>query len=137
MKLINLYKRIIAVHSAKIRMKLAIKIVSKLHKLRAKPYIGKDKDSARIRFYIVLLQKPVFNKRTGRASIKERLFYVDRNNFKAIRRAKWLPEDMDLAKLAQHAFYVSSVTRNYVKEQLTRETAINRYVKYIKKKYKP
>jgi len=115
------------------RMQLGIKAVTEIHKIESRQYLEKEKDSKRIRNYIVLLDKPELCK-DGKWRTKEQLFWVNRFNFKRIRRAGWLPPTMHMDALSLRAFYVSSVLRDYRAEYKAREHAINKYIRYLKTK---
>lgn len=115
------------------RMQLGIRAVTEIHKIESRQYLHKEKDSKRIRNYIVLLDKPVKNKK-GHLVLKEQLFWVNRFNFKRIKRAGWLPPTMHMDALSLRAFYVSSVLRDYRAEYKAREHAINKYLRYLKTK---
>lgn len=115
----------------KIRMRVAIKAVKEMHKAAAKHYAQADKDSKHILNYIVILDKPVKQK-NGTFRIKNQLFWINRKNFKRIRRGGWLPPQMKMDELRRKAFYVSSVTRSYTQEYIAKEKAINKYIEYLK-----
>ena len=115
------------------RMQLGIKAVTEIHKIESRQYLPKEKDSKRIRNYIVLLDKPVKNKK-GHWETKEQLFWINRFNFKRIRRAGWLPPTMQMDALSLRAFYVSSVLRDYRAEYKAREHAYTKYTRYLKAK---
>jgi len=123
---------------AHIRIRLGIKYTREIHKRESKPYIETQKDNKRIRNYIVLLDRIVKTKRgknKGTLRLEEQLFWVNRQNFKSIRRAGWLPKGMHLDDLRKNAFYVSSMKRNYSEEYIAKEKAINKYINYLKEKH--
>lgn len=138
------YQTVLA--TARIRMRLGIKAVTEIHKMSARQYIPREKDNKRILNYIVLLDRPIIRRKyfvenwklkyRNSVKIEERLFWINRFNFKRIRRAGWLPSKMHLNDLKQKAFYVSSVLRSYPKEFAARENAMNKYISYLQETHK-
>jgi len=133
--------------TARIRMRLGIKAAKEIHKLLSAKYAEQDKDSKRIKQYIVLLDRPVWKRKNYSLKwvgqrlkityqkyikIEERLFWVNRQNFKKIRNEGWLPKSMHLDELKKKAFYVSSMKRNYEEEFKAIEAAMKKYIKYVK-----
>lgn len=133
--------------TARIRMRLGIKAAKEIHKLLSAKYAKQDKDSKRICQYIVLLDRPVLKRKNHKLKwvgrklkitynkyikIEERLFWVNRQNFKKIRNEGWLPKNMHLDELKKKAFYVSSMKRTYEEEFKAVEAAMNKYIKYVK-----
>lgn len=144
---LKLHKHIqvyVAVKIATIRMKLGITAVSKIHKYQSKHYL--DPNYKTLCQYIVILERPIKHKRyfISRQGLKlqlkfklhikieERLFWVNFKNFKAIKKAGWLPKQMCVSELRSKAFYVSSMKRNYQEEYKAKHNAITKYTTYIK-----
>ena len=130
---------------ARMRMRVTITAVKKIHKYYSAKYL--DPDFKILRQYIVLLDKTVIRKkffvhRSGlkfslrykvkSISIEERLFWVNFKNFKKIKKEGWLPRNMRIDELSKRAFYVSSLKRNYQEEYKAVENAIKRYTEYLK-----
>jgi len=112
----------------KIRMNLGIKGALAIHKFMAKKYL--DKNNKEVRNYIVLLELSVRKK--NKMQKMERLHWVNRNNFRKLKRKGWLPVRMQLDELRNKAFYVSDVKRTYQQEFAAREKATKRYLEYLK-----
>lgn len=114
--------------TARIRMRVGIKAVTLIHRNSAKNYL--DVNSKRLINYIVLLEMP--EKKDGKAVFKERLFWVNRFNFKRIKRKGWLPPHMQMDELRKKSFYTSDLKRSYAEEFASREKAITKYISYLK-----
>jgi len=112
----------------KIRMSLGIKGATAVHRIMSKPYL--DKNNKEVRNYIVLLELPVRKK--NRIYTMERLHWVNRNNFRRIKRKGWIPKKTQLNDLRTKAFYMSDLKRSYSEEYTAREKATNRYLNYLK-----
>jgi hypothetical protein len=121
---------ILVIETGRIRMKLGIKAVTILHRNMAKNEHYLDVNYKKLRNYIVLLEMPVEKK--GKKGLKEQLFWINRWNFKRIKRAGWLPKDMYMDELRKKSFYFSDMKRTYVEEFKAREKAMNRYIEYLK-----
>lgn len=135
----------IALMIARMRMRVTITAVKKIHKFYSAKYL--DPDFKILRQYIVLLDKPIIKKkyfivRNGlklqlkykvtSVTIKERLYWVNFKNFKKIKKEGWLPRNMRIDELSKRAFYVSSLKRSYQAEYKAVEEAMKRYTEYIK-----
>lgn len=134
-KLYKWIKLLVAVQIAKIRMRVGITAVNEIHKYYAKQYLNPDYKT--LRQYIVILERPVKHKKwifntKPVIKIEERLFWVNFKNFKAIKKAGWLPRSMRIDELRAKAFYYSSMTRSYQDEYRAKQKAITKYVTYIK-----
>jgi hypothetical protein len=121
-----------------IRMRIAIKAAHNRHADLSFDYSDNDVNSKHIRQYIVLLDKAVMVGRgqNRRVERRERLFFINRKNFKAIRRRGWLPKNMMLDALRHNAFYFTDMKRNYQQEENNKNMARKRYANYLTKKYK-
>ncbi len=111
----------------KIRMNLGIKGATAVHRIMAKNYL--DKNNKEVRNYIVLLELPV--KRKNKIYKMERLHWVNRNNFRRLKRKGWMPQKLQLNDLRERAFYMSDVKRTYQEEFKSRERAVERYLGYL------
>ena len=146
-KLVSAIRQFVMTEIAKMRMRVGIKAVQAIHKYQAKKYLNPDYKT--LRQYIVLLERPVRKKKyylkrkgmklmlmykTGTFTIEERLFWINTNNFKKIRRAGWLPRTMKIEALKEKAFYVSSLERTYQEQYKAKQHAINKYITYLKSK---
>ena len=146
-KLVSTIRQFVITEIAKMRMRVGIKAVQALHKYQAKKYLNPDYKT--LRQYIVLLERPVRKKKyylkregmkimlmykTGNFTIEERLFWINKKNFKKIRRAGWLPKAMKIEALKEKAFYVSSLERTYQEHYKAKQHAINKYITYLKSK---
>ena len=112
----------------KIRMYLGIKGATAVHRVMSKPYV--DKNNKEVRNYIVLLELPV--KKKNRIYWKERLHWVNRNNFRRLKRKGWIQKGIQLNDLRTKAFYMSDLKRTYSEEFAAREKATDRYLNYLK-----
>ena len=98
-KLVSTIRQFVITEIAKMRMRVGIKAVQALHKYQAKKYLNPDYKT--LRQYIVLLERPVRKKKyylkregiklklmykTGNFTIEERLFWINKKNFKKISR---------------------------------------------------
>ena len=142
------YKHIrfkLTVEIAKMRMRIGIKAVTEIHKYQSRTYLNVDYKT--LRQYIVLLERPVQKKqyflkwenkklalkyRIKSVTFEDRLFWVNKANFKKIKRAGWLPQNMLLEELRAKAFYVSSLKRTYREEYWAKYQATDKYIKYLK-----
>lgn len=146
-KLVSTIRQFVITEIAKMRMRVGIKAVQALHKYQAKKYLNPDYKT--LRQYIVLLERPVRKKKyylkregmkimlmykTGNFTIEERLFWINKKNFKKIRRAGWLPKSMKIEALKEKAFYVSSLERTYQEHYKAKQHAITKYITYLKSK---
>lgn len=146
-KLVSTIRQFVITEIAKMRMRVGIKAVQALHKYQAKKYLNPDYKT--LRQYIVLLERPVRKKKyylkregikimlmykTGNFTIEERLFWINKKNFKKIRRAGWLPKAMKIEALKEKAFYVSSLERTYQEHYKAKQHAITKYITYLKSK---
>ena len=146
-KLVGTIRQFVITEIAKMRMRVGIKAVQALHKYQAKKYLNPDYKT--LRQYIVLLERPVRKKKyyikrkgmkimlmykTGNFTIEERLFWINKKNFKKIRRAGWLPKAMKIEVLKEKAFYVSSLERAYQEQYKAKQHAITKYITYLKSK---
>ena len=146
-KLVRTIRRFVITEIAKMRMRVGIKAVQALHKYQSKKYLNPDYKT--LRQYIVLLERPVRKKKyylkregiklklmykTGNFTIEERLFWINKKNFKKIRRAGWLPKAMKIEALKEKAFYVSSLERTYQEQYKAKQHAITKYITYLKSK---
>lgn len=146
-KLVSTIRQFVITEIAKMRMRVGIKAVQALHKYQAKKYLNPDYKT--LRQYIVLLERPVRKKKyylkrkgmkimlmykTGNFTIEERLFWINKKNFKKIRRAGWLPKAMKIEALKEKAFYVSSLERTYQEQYKAKQHAITKYITYLKSK---
>ena len=146
-KLVGTIRQFVITEIAKMRMRVGIKAVQALHKYQAKKYLNPDYKT--LRQYIVLLERPVRKKKyyikrkgmkimlmykTGNFTIEERLFWINKKNFKKIRRAGWLPKAMKIEVLKEKAFYVSSLERTYQEQYKAKQHAITKYITYLKSK---
>lgn len=146
-KLVSAIRQFVMTEIAKMRMRVGIKAVQAIHKYQAKKYLNPDYKT--LRQYIVLLERPVRKKKyylkrkgmklmlmykTGNFTIEERLFWINKKNFKKIRRAGWLPRTMKIEALKEKAFYVSSLERTYQEQYKANQHAINKYITYLKSK---
>ena len=146
-KLVSTIRQFVITEIAKMRMRVGIKAVQALHKYQSKKYLNPDYKT--LRQYIVLLERPVRKKKyylkrkgiklmlmykTGNFTIEERLFWINKKNFKKIRRAGWLPKTMKIEALKEKAFYVSSLERTYQEQYKAKQHAINKYITYLKSK---
>ena len=146
-KLVIAIRQFVIIEIAKMRMRVGIKAVQAIHKYQSKKYLNPD--FKKLRQYIVLLERPVRKKKyylkrkgvklivmckTGNFTIEERLFWINTQNFKKIRRSGWLPKKMKIEELKEKAFYVSSLERTYQQQYNAKQHAINRYITYLKSK---
>lgn len=146
-KLVSTIRQFVITEIAKMRMRVGIKAVQALHKYQSKKYLNPDYKT--LRQYIVLLERPVRKKKyylkregmkimlmykTGNFTIEERLFWINKKNFKKIRRAGWLPKAMKIEALKEKAFYVSSLERTYQEQYKAKQHAITKYITYLKSK---
>lgn len=146
-KLVSTIRQFVITEIAKMRMRVGIKAVQALHKYQAKKYLNPDYKT--LRQYIVLLERPVRKKKyylkregmkimlmykTGNFTIEERLFWINKKNFKKIRRAGWLPKTMKIEALKEKSFYVSSLERTYQEHYKAKQHAITKYITYLKSK---
>lgn len=146
-KLVSTIRQFVITEIAKVRMRVGIKAVQALHKYQSKKYLNPDYKT--LRQYIVLLERPVRKKKyylkrkgmkimlmykTGNFTIEERLFWINKKNFKKIRRAGWLPKAMKIEALKEKAFYVSSLERSYQEQYKAKQHAITKYITYLKSK---
>lgn len=149
----NIYqylRQLVLLQIGKMRMKVGIQALTAIHRVKAKNYL--DVDSKRILEFIILLDKAIVHKKPyiqlkwkiipiikvkTYAKIEERLFWVNRQNFKRIKRDGWMPASMHLDELRKKAFYTSSISRTYKEEYAAREKATTRYTEYLKKTIKP
>ena len=146
-KLVSTIRQFVITEIAKMRMRVGIKAVQALHKYQSKKYLNPDYKT--LRQYIVLLERPVRKKKyylkrkgmkimlmykTGNFMIEERLFWINKKNFKKIRRAGWLPKAMKIEALKEKAFYVSSLERTYQEQYKAKQHAITKYITYLKSK---
>lgn len=146
-KLVSTIRQFVITEIAKMRMRVGIKAVQALHKYQSKKYLNPDYKT--LRQYIVLLERPVRKKKyylkrkgiklmlmykTGNFTIEERLFWINKKNFKKIRRAGWLPKTMKIEALKEKAFYVSSLERTYQEQYKAKQHAIKKYITYLKSK---
>ena len=146
-KLVSTIRQFVITEIAKMRMRVGIKAVQALHKYQSKKYLSPDYKT--LRQYIVLLERPVRKKKyylkrkgiklmlmykTGNFTIEERLFWINKKNFKKIRRAGWLPKAMKIEALKEKAFYVSSLERTYQEQYKAKQHAITKYITYLKSK---
>ena len=111
------------------RMKIGIKAAKAVHYNASKTYL--DVNNKNLRNYIVLLELPVRDKK-NRIHKKERLFWINRFNFRRIKRKGWMPKTIKMDELKQKAFYVSDLKRSYSEEYTAREKATNKYLSYLK-----
>jgi len=113
-KLVSTIRQFVITEIAKMRMRVGIKAVQALHKYQSKKYLNPDYKT--LRQYIILLERPVRKKKyylkregmkimlmykTGNFTIEERLFWINKKNFKKIRRAGWLPKAMKIEALKE------------------------------------
>ena len=146
-KLVIAIRQFVITEIAKMRMRVGIKAVQALHKYQSKKYLNPDYKT--LRQYIVLLERPVRKKKyyikrkgmklmlmykAGTFTIEERLFWINKKNFKKIRRAGWLPKAMKIEALKEKAFYVSSLERTYQEQYKAKQHAITKYITYLKSK---
>lgn len=145
-KLYAWVKLLVAVQVATMRMKVGITAVNEIHKYYSKQYL--DPDYKTLRQYIVILERPHTHfkysiernglklklKKLRIVKMEERLFWVNFKNFKAIKKAGWLPKNMRIDELRAKAFYYSSMTRHYQAEYKAKQHAITKYTTYIKAK---
>lgn len=129
----------LVVVTGRIRMHVAVKAARTMHAHSAKQYALCDINNKRIKQYIVLLDKVEFvkSKEKGkqRAVRQERLFYINRHNFKSIKRRGWLPKNMDLGQLRYNCFYHSDMVREYSDDVAMIDDAQARYKAHLLKKY--
>jgi len=90
-----------------------------------------DLNSKNIRQYIVLLELP--DKK--RKKMIERLWWINRRNFKKVKRLGWLPEKMQLDDLRSKAFYYTDMKRSYPEEYQAKKRATTKYVFYLRAKH--
>ena len=147
-KIWRLLKEKYAGWRAEIEMKMAIRAVNSLYKKSRYESRFHTKGSEReTRLYLVLITIPVTKRlnyaerqkidknstkkgRFVRIALKEKLYWVNRGNFRAVKRKRWLPITMKLDELREKAFYYTDSSRSYGQEQNARKAAIDKYKLY-------
>ncbi|HPD24949.1 MAG TPA: hypothetical protein PK285_11180 [Bacteroidales bacterium] len=112
---------------ANIQMRAAIRAVESIHKKNKKIRFNEREN----RQYLVLLSIPYFTKK-GTFKYKERLYWVNRKNFRILKYKGWVKRGVNFAELRNKAFYVSDPDRSYENEYIAKKAAINKYKTYLK-----
>ena len=111
------------------KLKLAMKVTSKWHAEMRKNCTN----NKNLVFYIVLLERPIVDKKKRIFRKEEKLFWISRRNFQAIKRKGWLPGKMTCDQLRYNCFYYTDPRRSYVGDQYAKAKAIERYREYLGK----
>ena len=113
-----------------LRMRISANAADAVHRNIIKNEKYTDLNNKNIRQYIVLLELP--DKK--RKKITERLWWINRRNFKKVKRMGWLPENMKLDELRHKAFYYTDMQRSYAEEYAAKKRATTKYVFYLRAK---
>ena len=83
--------------------------------------------------YLAVIKMPVVRQKKGKYFLmsREKLYWVNRRNFREVKRRGWLPVNMKLNELRAKAFYYTSAERTYPQEQEARQKAIHKYRAYL------
>ena len=114
-----------------LRMRISANAADAVHRNIIKNEKYTDLNSKNIRQYIVLLELP--DKK--RKKMIERLWWINRRNFKKVKRLGWLPEKMQLDDLRSKAFYYTDMKRSYPEEYQAKKRATTKYVFYLRAKH--
>ncbi len=113
-----------------LRMRVSVNAARTVHRYIIKNGKYIEQNNKNIRQYIVLLELP--DKK--RKKIKERLWWINRRNFKKVKRMGWLAENMKLDELRHKAFYYTDMQRSYAEEYAAKKRATTKYVFYLRAK---
>ena len=113
-----------------LRMRVSVNAARTVHRYIIKNEKYNELNNKNIRQYIVLLELP--DKK--RKKITERLWWINRRNFKKVKRMGWLPENMKLDELRHKAFYYTDMQRSYAEEYAAKKRATTKYVFYLRAK---
>ena len=111
------------------KLRLAIKVTSKFH-AQLRESCDNDK---KLRYYIVLLERPVIDKKRRTFRKEEKLFWINRKNFQNIKRKGWMPPKMTCDVLRYHAFYWTDPRRPYIQDKQMKIEAEKRYREHLNK----
>lgn len=102
-------------------------------------YLRRHAIRLRLAMSLADMKQRAYNKRyfvvvavTGRDKYgreRERLVSINKDDFKVLKRRKWLPRDMDYLKLAETCFYQTPLSRN---NKLCREEQMKAREKYLR-----
>ena len=110
------------------RMKVSVYAAKAVHRNLVSKQNYLEQNNKNIRQYIVLLELP--DKK--RKKMIERLWWINRWNFKRVKRLGWLPPNMHLDELRHKAFYYTDMKRSYPEEYQAKKKAITKYVFYLR-----
>ena len=113
-----------------LRMRVSVNAARTVHRYIIKNGKYIEQNNKNIRQYIVLLELP--DKK--RKKMTERLWWINRRNFKKVKRMGWLPENMKLDELRHKAFYYTDMQRSYPAEYQAKKRATTKYVFYLRAK---
>ena len=113
-----------------LRIRVTANAADAVHRNIIKKEKYTDLNNKNIRQYIVLLELP--DKK--RKKMTERLWWINRRNFKKVKRMGWLPENMKLDELRHKAFYYTDMQRSYPAEYQAKKRATTKYVFYLRAK---
>ena len=114
---------------AELEMKSAIRATNGVYsKAREKRNYEREN-----RQYLVLLAVPAIKRRWNKKILikKEKLYWVNRENFRAVKKARWLKPSMKLNELRGKAFYYTEKNRSYEQEQSAIQSAVDKYRSYL------
>ena len=114
-----------------LRMRISVYATKTVHLNIIKNQKYNELNNKNIRQYIVLLELP--DKK--RKKMIERLWWINRRNFKKVKRQGWLPDKMQLDELRHKAFYYTDMTRSYAAEYQAKKRATIKYVFYLRAKH--
>ena len=85
------------------------------------------------RQYLTVIKIPVVKRKKRKRFLKpkEKLYWVNRHNFREVKRRGWLSGNMRLDELRAKAFYYTNAERTYQQEQIAVQKAINKYKTYM------
>ena len=96
-------------------------------KLRLAVNLADMKQRAYNKRYFVVTAVTGYDK-NGRE--KEKLVSINKDDFKMLKRRKWLPKDMDYLKLSETCFYQTELRKNNSLNAEERRKAKDKYMKY-------
>lgn len=130
-KVINSIRIYLSDSYAILRMRISVYATKAVHRNIIKNEKYNEQNNKNIRQYIVLLELP--DKKRKKKT--ERLWWINRRNFKKVKRLGWLPDTMHLDDLRGKAFYYTDMKRSYAEEYYAKKKAINKYVFYLREKH--
>lgn len=113
---------------AKLKLNLAIRATYNMSQKDARS----TQNMKNLNNYVVLLEIPIRNKK-NQVITAQRLLWINRRNFQAVKRKGWLPGTMCVDELRSKAFYFTNTERTYEQEMAARDRAWKRYETHILK----